>query len=53
MKQRAQGQPLGPENVCPIVPDRYDSAMAGEWARPTTCEALRLSRGHDEEEIRR
>jgi hypothetical protein len=53
MKPSASGANPGPENVCPIVPDRYDSAMAGEWTRPTPCETHRLARGHDEEEIRR
>jgi hypothetical protein len=45
MKGMAQGQRPGPENVCQIVPDRYDSAKAGEWMWPMTCETLRLAPG--------
>jgi hypothetical protein len=53
MKASALAGRSGPENVCPIVPDRYDSAKAGEWTCPMTYETLVLAPGHDEEEIRR
>lgn len=53
MKGKAQGYRARPENVCQIVPDRYDSAKAGEWTCPMPCETLRLAPGHNEEEIHR
>jgi hypothetical protein len=53
MKGKAQGHPQGPENVCQIVPDRYDSAKAGVRRYLMTCETLRHAPGQNEEEIHR